>query len=154
MADYHIYLHSDQVSGQNKTTPYQNKESQNGGDSSFGAKQGLNIAKNVAQGNGVNMGVAALSKVAPWVAAFIVAGKITDRVLTTGFAHQEEYTGNYINNVNYNNFKAQFNAVFHPVQTALSIFHQQAQFNKQNKAIAQQNTLIGNSILKDFNIGV
>ena len=123
------------MSGKNKTTPYQSSSKESNGDSSFSAKQGLSIAKNVAQGNGANMGVAALSKVAPWVAAVIVAAKITDKVLSTGFAHQEEYTGNYINNVNYNNFKAQVNMIFHPVQTFLSIAHQQAQYNKQNKAI-------------------
>lgn len=154
MADYHIYLHGDGLNNKSETTPYQSYNMENDGDIPFNPNQYVNVAKNVAKGNGINMGVSALSKVAPWTIAAIVAAKVTDKVLTIGFAHQEEYTGNYINDVNYNNFKAQVHAYTHPIQTAFSLIHQQSQFNKYNKAIEQQNTLIGNSILKDFNIGV
>jgi len=156
MADYHIYLHSDTVSTGNKTTPRQNKVDANGEEPSNFAqvKKGFQIAKGVAQGQAVNMGVSALEKVAPYVAGVVAVAKITDKVLTTGFAHQEEYTGNFQNNVNYNNFKATMSAIFNPIGYALTIQHQQAQFRKQNIATQQQNTLLGNSVLKNFNIGV
>lgn len=156
-ADYHIYLHGVE-GGQSlgdKTKPF--SASQTSGAKSGSAFQtGVNYVQkgiNVAQNPG-STGVAALAKVAPWVAAVIAIAKITDKVLTTGFAHQEEYTGHYKNNVMYNNFKTTVNYFFHPVNTFLQISHQQAQYNKQNKEIAQQNRLIGDSILKDFNVGV
>ena len=152
--DYHIYLHSDTTnSGGNKTTPFSTK-TENGGGFATKAKKAYQTVKSVANGSVINTGVAALTKALPVVAGVIIAGKITDKILTTGFAHQQEYTGIYKNNVMWNNFKTNIHNILHPIQYALSVAHQNAQFNKQNKEIEQQNRLIGNSILKDFNIGV
>lgn len=151
--DYHIYLHSDTTnSGGNKTTPFSAKTNE----SSFATKinTGIKKVQGVLNGSVVNTGVAALTKAVPIVATALIVGKITDKVLTTGFAHQQEYTGVYKNNVNWNNFKNSIHNIFHPIQYGLSVLHQNAQINKQNKEIEQQNRLIGNSILKDFNIGV
>ena len=155
-ADYHIYLHdagsgSSGNGGGNKTTPFSAKQ-----DTPFSTKalKTVSQAKNMVNGGLVNTGVAALTKVIPAVAVAIAVAKVTDKILTTGFAHQREYTGYYKNDMNWNNFKAEFNAVMHPIRTVYNYFHQQAQFKKQNLHIEQQNRLIGNSILKDFNIGV
>lgn len=154
--DYHIYIHdpngaSGNGSG-NKTTPFSAKSS----DESFktAVQQPYSIAKGLASGNGVSMGVSALTKVAPWVAVVVAAITTTDKVLTTGFGHLEEYTGDYSYNVNYNNFKTKLGMVLHPVKTYMTTRHKDAQWKKQNKEITQQNRLIGNSILKDFNVGV
>ena len=155
--DYHIYIHdSNGASGNgsgNQTTPFSAKSSD---DESFrtAVQKPYSIAKGIASGNGVNMGVAALTKVAPWVAVAAAAINITDKVLTIGFSHVTEYTGNYDLEVGYNNFKTSFYNSLHPIKFWLSIKHQDAQFRKQNKQINEQNKLIGNSILKDFNIGV
>ena len=153
--DYHIYLHGVESgnSDSQKTAPFSSK-SESDGEFSTTAKQGFSVAKGIASGNGVNMGVAALTKVAPWVAVAAAAISITDKVLTIGFSHVTEYTGNYDLEVGYNNFKTSFYNSLHPVKFWLSIKHQDAQFRKQNKQITEQNKLIGNSILKDFNIGV
>lgn len=155
--DYHIYLHgnsSGSNGGGNQTKPFSAKDETSNETIKSIAKQNFGYTKSIATGGATNLGVAALSKVAPWIAAVVIAAKITDKVLTVGFAHQEEYTGNYKNNVMYNNFKSQFSALTNPIKTAFVVIHQQYQFEKQNKAITQQNRLIGNSILKDFNIGV
>ena len=157
MADYHIYLHGEgNGSSSNKTTPFSAKQENEstGIFQTAAASKAFSTAKTVASGGAVSTGVAALAKVFPWIAAVIAVAKITDHVISTGFAHQEEYTGNYANNMNYNNFKTLMSSYFHPVKAQLAYIHQQKQFEKQNKAIAQQNRLIGNSILKDFNIGV
>ena len=150
--DYHIYIHDTNSGSGNKTTPFSAKTNE----SSFATKINTGIKKiqGVLNGSVVNTGVAALSKAIPIVATALIVGKITDKVLTTGFAHQQEYTGVYKNNVNWNNFKNSIHNIFHPIQYGLSVLHQNAQINKQNKEIEQQNRLIGNSILKDFNIGV
>lgn len=157
--DYHIYLHGVESLG-DKTKPFSTRgeavqSSDSNGSGGFQvAKQAFSVTKDVASNGAVSVGVAALAKVAPWVAAFIVALKITDKIVTTGFAHQEEYTGHYNNNVMYNNVKTAFNTMLHPISFVLHTVHKQHQVDKQNKEIAQQNKLIGNSILKDFNIGV
>lgn len=150
--DYHIYIHDTNNGSGNKTTPFSAKTNE----SSFATKinTGIKKVQGVLNGSVVNTGVAALSKAIPIVAAALIVGKITDKVLTTGFAHQQEYTGVYKNNVNWNNFKNSIHNIFHPIQYGLSVLHQNAQINKQNKEIEQQNRLIGGSILKDFNIGV
>lgn len=150
--DYHIYIHDTNSGSGNKTTPFSAKTNE----ANFATKINTGIKKiqGVLNGSVVNTGVAALTKAVPIVATALIVGKITDKVLTTGFAHQQEYTGIYKNNVNWNNFKNSIHNIFHPIQYGLSVLHQNAQINKQNKEIEQQNRLIGNSILKDFNIGV
>ena len=150
--DYHIYIHDTNSGSGNKTTPFSAKTNE----SSFATKinTGIKKVQGVLNGSVVNTGVAALSKAIPIIATALIIGKITDKVLTTGFAHQEEYTGNYENNVNYNNFKAAISNAFHPIRTVLARVHMEKQVEKNNKEIAQQNRLIGNSIMKDFNIGV
>ena len=150
--DYHIYIHDTNSGSGNKTTPFSAKTNE----SSFATKinTGIKKVQGVLNSSVVNTGVAALTKAVPIVATALIVGKITDKVLTTGFAHQQEYTGVYKNNVNWNNFKNSIHNIFHPIQYGLSVLHQNAQINKQNKEIEQQNRLIGNSILKDFNIGV
>lgn len=147
---YHIYLHSDSSNvngGGNQTQPFSVKKEE-----SFSSS--LNQIKNAANSNIINTGAATLSKASPILAAVVAAAKITDRVLTVGFAHQEEYTGYYKNNMMWNNFKAHINIAVNPIRYILNIAHQNFQFDKKNKEIEQQNRLIGNSILKDFNIGV
>lgn len=155
MADYHIYLHTDApTSSGNQTKPFQNKET-TGGEDNFlpKASQVYGTAKGIVGGNGLNMGVAALSKVAPWVAVVVAIAKVGDKVLSTGFAHQEEYKGNYKNNVNYNNFKSMLGATFNPVGVGYSLIKQQYEIEKYNLAIQQQNKLIGNSILQNMKAG-
>lgn len=153
--DYHIYIHGEgNGSSGSKTAPFSTQQ-ENGKTSNFEtAKQAFGTASSIAQGNGVNMGVAALSKAYPAIAIAVAIYGVVDKVLTTGFAHQREYTGNYKNEMNYNNFKAKINMAVNPIGFVIKVAHQRAQFNKQNKEIAQQNRLIGNSILKDFNMGV
>lgn len=150
--DYHIYLHGIGGESGNKTTPFSAKTNE----SPFATKVNSTIKKvqNIASGSLVNTGVSALTKAVPIVATALILGKVADKVITTGFAHQQEYTGVYKNNVNWNNFKNSIHNIFHPIQYGLSVLHQNAQINKQNREIEQQNRLIGNSILKDFNIGV
>ena len=152
--DYHIYIHdSNGASGNgsgNKTTPFSQKEE------SFPSKfsKAFSGAKDIGKNYGIDTSAASLKKVVPWIAVSTAVVKTVEGVLSTGFAHQEEYTGKYENNVNFQNFRAGVNFVFHPFKSFLAIAHRNAQIDKTNKQIEQQNRLIGNSILKDFNVGV
>ena len=158
--DYHIYLHSEGTSGGlnssgNKTQPFSKTQSQESGNAfSTGIKTAFSTTKNIINGGAVNTGVSYLTKVAPYVAVVVAGIGVADKILTTGFAHQEEYTGNYKNNMQYNNFKTVLRIFTNPIGYARSAIHTHFQYNKQNKEIIEQNRLIGNSILKDFNIGV
>lgn len=153
--DYHIYLHSEgNGSSGNKTTPFSSREDNENSAFQNITSTAFNGAKTIASGNAVNTGVATLGKIAPVVALTVVSIKVLDKIMTIGLSHVAEYTGNYKYSVDYNNFKTEMYNAIHPIRYWLSIQHQRAQFNKQNKEIAQQDKLIGNSILKDFNIGV
>ena len=90
----------------------------------------------------------------PWVAVIIAIAKTADKVVSTGFAHQAEYTGHYENSTAYNNFKTIMGNVMNPVGFAKNLVHRNFQINKQNKEIAEQNKLLGGSVIKDFNVGV
>jgi len=155
MADYHIYLHSEENgSSGSKTKPFSAKENENKGEGFTAVRQAFSTAKNAVTGGAASMGVAALTKVVPWIAIGVVIAKTTEQVLVTGFSHQEEYTGNYRNAVNAHNSLATLSMYLNPIGTIKQFLHKEAQFKKQNTEITQQNRLIGNTILKDFNIGV
>ena len=155
--DYHIYLHSEENgSSGNKIQPFSTRErtQDNGGAFATKVQKAYSTGSTVASGSAATTGAAALMKVVPWLAIIYIAWKVTDKVLSTGFAHQAEYTANYENNVNYNNFKTITGYVLNPLSLAKTTIHSRKQYEKQNKEIAQQNRLLGDSVLKDFNIGV
>lgn len=158
--DYHIYLHGDSSgssSGGNQTKPFSvSKATTTGSGAAFATKvqKAYSVGSTAASGSVASTGAAALMKVVPWLAVIYIAWKVTDKVLSTGFAHQAEYTANYENNVNYNNFKTIAGYVLNPLSLAKVTIHSRKQYEKQNKEIAQQNRLLGDSVLKDFNIGV
>lgn len=143
--DYHIYLHG--VGGtelQSKTKPFTYK------DSPFKPRESQSVEDNQM----TETGAASLSKVAPYVAVAIAVAKVSDKILTTGFAHLSEYTGHYEYEMNYNNFKTALNHVFNPVGYLKQIIHRNAQWNKQNIAIAEERQLLGDTLYKNQKIGV
>lgn len=151
--DYHIYLHgAERASGGNQTKPFSTRKEEDRSFSSFSTL--ASTSSTMAKGQMASTGASAITKAVPWVAAIVAAVKVVDHVLSTGFEHQEEYTGNFRNNVNYNNFKTILHNVVNPINFVLRSAHQNAQYRKQNIEIEQQRNLIGDSILKDFNIGV
>ena len=153
-ADYHIYLHSDSNGGSRSTGGGHTKPFSVKKDESFGSmiQPAKQLMSNVANGNVVNTGVSALAKIAPWVAVVVAAVKIADKVVTTGFAHQEEYTGNYTNNVVYNNFKTQLSNAMNPIGWARKLVHNEFQFHKRELAREQEKVLLGNSTLQDIGV--
>lgn len=158
MADYHIYLHSNESENGSKTTPFSARSSSesNGNFAPSKVASGISSAKAYASGSqgAGSTGVAALAKAVPWLAVIYAVAKVIDYVVDTGFTHAEDYTGMYKYSVGYNNFKTHLSHVLNPIGFGFSVIHKNKQIEKQNKEITQQNKLIGNSILKDFNIGV
>lgn len=154
--DYNIYIHSNEGTGSNlrKTTiPFANQESVD--DNAFQTVQkGIKEAEEIATngfGGIINTGVAKLGKAFPIVAGVVMAGVVTDKVMTTGFGHLESYTGNFEYAMGYNNFKAAVGRALNPIGTYFKAKHIQAEANKQNDAIMKQNRLFG---LTQTKIGV
>ena len=160
--DYNIWIHGNMVSnpGVKNTTPFESRQGAEDGESESLApfvanaiKTGENIAtqgfKSVA-----SKGVAALTKAIPWVAVAVVAGTIIDKVVGTGFNHLEDYTGDYRYSMTYDNAKTWIGNVLNPVGAALKVAHFDKQAEKERRRIAEENKLIGNSIIGKVKIGV
>lgn len=152
MADYKIYIHSYAEGGGTTapTKPWDNQPS-NGETSPF------EVAENAIQktqqfatsgfSSAANTGVATLSRAFPAVALAVVAAKVAESILTTGFQHVETYTGHYEYSMGFNNFKTAVSNAFNPMGVWFKNMHREYQFNLQNKRIEQERTLVGNSIL-------
>ena len=166
MADYNIYIHANGSGGggnaTSKTTPWSNQEGSGGGGGDESSV--FQTAQNVlSKGEGfatsgfsgvVNQGISKLSKAYPWVGLVVAAGVVVDKVLTTGFQHVETYTGDYRYACGYNDLKAVVNAGLNPVGAYLNHEHRRKEFNKQNKKIEQEQTLVGNSMFNTSKRGV
>lgn len=149
MPDYNIYIHGsgDSSSGSQakvKTTPIDNRED-NESVAPF-IQKGMQNAYGIMQGNTggyVGEGIAALSKVSPWIALAVTAIKITDNILTTGSQHWETYTGDYRFSMEYNNFKTLVGNFINPIKTVMTGFSRQKAYELQNRVIEQERTLVG-----------
>ena len=153
--DYHIYIHGENGNGGgNNTQTFSARKEQGMSFPTGEVKQAFSTVKTMASGGALNTGVAALAKAVPWVAIAVAIVKGVDKVISTGFAHQEEYTGNYKNSMHYNNFKTIAGNVLNPIGYFRTTIQKEFQMKKQNKEIEQQNRLVGDAILKDFNMGI
>jgi len=148
MADYHIYLHSNEGSSlQSNLQPKDSKESMGG---AFSAKAAYNeVSQFMSSGfsSAINTGVAALSKALPVIAVAAIAVKVADSVVETGFHHLESYTGNYQYSMQYNNFKTIFGMVLNPYKAIKSQLHIQAEQKKFNDKQREYRTLMGESYI-------
>lgn len=144
MADYHIYLHSNEK--QSLASHTQPKEEVMDGAFSSNLKSAFGQAQTFATSgfsSYIQTGVAALSKAIPFVAAVVVAAKITDKVLTTGFGHLESYTGHYEYAMGYNNFKTNMNMAINPIGTLIRQTHIDKQNEMHNKRQNEIRSLYG-----------
>lgn len=146
MADYHIYLHSDE--GNSLSSNVQPKEETMGG--SFKPMTIINKANQFMSSgfsSTVNSGVATLTKAVPYVAIAVFAAKVTEKVLETGFHHLESYAGNYKYSMEYNNFKTVMGIVMNPVslvEKSVHLMFEQKKFNDKQK---EYRTLMGESYI-------
>ena len=148
MADYHIYLHCNEgTSLQSNVQPKDSKESMGG---AFSVKAAYNkISQFASSGfsSVINTGVSALTKAVPIVAGVMIAGKIVDSVLETGFHHLESYAGNYKYSMEYNNFKTVAGMIINPVKAAQTQMHLHFEQKKFNDKQREYRTLMGESYI-------
>ena len=160
MADYNIYLHNvggDSSGLSNKTTPFANQSESPVESFSGNTKNFINQAQQFSNNgfsNIVQQGVAALSKVVPWVAVVVLAAKITDKVLTTIGDTQATYFGETQFKMGWNNVKTIMSNVINPFGYAKSIIQQNLENRKQNFQTQATNMLVGNSLINTTNRGI
>ena len=148
MADYHIYLHSNEGNSlASNTQPKDAEESMGGVFTAKSVFKGVQQFANSGFSSAINTGVAALSKAVPIVAAAVIGIKVIDSVLTTGFKHLESYTGNYQYSMEYNNFKTNIGYAINPIKLLkkqMEIHFESQKFNNKQK---EYRTLMGESYI-------
>ena len=151
MADYHIYIHSENGSG-NKTQPFSTRK-----DQPFIANQNaITTEKSEALESisGIEGGTSSVTKVAAVIAVAKIIHSLADKVLTTGFSHLTEYTGHYEYEMAFNNYKTSISNTLHPIKTIQKLIHRNKQFEKNNIRIAEEAKVIGKTVYSDYKIGV
>lgn len=144
MADYHIYLHSEEGSSLASNT--QPKEEAMGG--VFKPDTFIKQTKkwgNMSAGGLFETGAAELATAHPYAALAVAATKGTEKVLSMGFQHLASYTGNYEYSMEFNNFMTIINMT--PVSLAyrlIKIHFQTKKFNEQQAAFRE---LMGENFL-------
>lgn len=142
--DYHIYLHSDKESTLASNT--QPKEDSLGG--AFKSKVKGDFTSEIASGGEM------LSKISSTAAIVVAVAKVVDKVLTTGFEHLSNYTGQYQYSMAMNNFNTQMRNVFNPFGLAKQVIHRELEFNKQNQEIQLQSQLLGETVFSVKKVGL
>lgn len=161
MPDHKIYIYTDggiqaTGSGSDAFKPFSNKEKkdESSADSVLGVINGAQGMMTSGFQPLISGGIAAFTKVFPYVAVAVAAVHITDKVVTTGANHLEEYKGDYRHDMFWNNLKTGLGNSINPIGLFLNQQHKNAQFQKRNAEIQMQRTLIGNTIVNDGKIGV
>ena len=145
---YHIYLHSNEGNSLASNTQPKSAEESMGG--AFSVKSAFKGAQQFASSgfsSTINTGVSALSKAVPAVAVAVIAAKVIDSVLETGFKHLQSYTGNYQYSMGYNNFKTVVGYIINPVsllKKSMELHFEQQKFNDKQK---EYRTLMGESTI-------
>ena len=159
MPNHNIYIYANQGSGNNggntQFTPFGARDKDGmSGDQIMSAYGKVSSFANGGFSSAINGGIGMLVRASPYIAAAVVAAKVTDKVVTTGFDHLEEYVGDYRFDMAWNNFKTSLTNSINPVGLMFKQAHRHFQFQKRNKEIQMQRTLIGNTLINDGKIGV
>ena len=128
MADYHIYLHSNEGNSLASNTQPKDAEESMGG--VFVPKtfiKDVNKYANMSASGLFKTGAAELAKVYPQAALAVAAVKGTEKILSTGFEHLQSYTGNYEFSMEFNNFMTIIN------MTPVSVIYKSIKLNYQTK---------------------
>ena len=139
MADYHIYLHSNEGNSLASNTQPKDAEESMGG--VFVPKTFIKDANKIANMSASGLfktGAAELAKVYPQAALAVAAVKGTEKILSTGFEHLQSYTGNYEFSMEFNNFMTIINMT--PVSViykSIKINHQTKKFNDKQQAFRE-----------------
>lgn len=128
MPDYHIWIHGNGIDGENGGSPFKPQTLQKQSDLS-------NFQTLINE--------SFVEKASPYVAIGLAVAKTTDKILTTGFDHLSNFTGNYQYSMAFNNVKSFIGATLNPVGVAYNTIKRTFEINKYEKRVNEQRQLVG-----------
>ena len=157
--DYNIYIHSPFGQGNDfsQTKPWTTASA--AGSQTSAQDTGISSSVNTAFGTMskfsnpdslVGMGITALTKVAPWIAAAAVVVSVTDKVITHAIDFGTMQTGNYKAQIEYSNFKQTMSNMLRPFSSSFNYFRNEEQIRIQNQRRMMQRELLGDSIINSY----
>lgn len=144
--DHHIYIHSEEKSTLASNT--QPKE-----DTLGGAFKPTQKAEDKELQELLNGGASSLTKINAGVGVAIGAAVTIDKVLTTGFGHLADFTGQYQYAMGINNFNTTIKHIVNPIGYVKQVIHREAEWNKINQSRELQSQLLGATIY-DKKVGI
>ena len=157
MADYNIYIHSDNANGPSSPTqPW----SSSGGwfqgmswDSGSQAKaQTIQAATNVAANPDglVTYGIAAFAKAIPWIAAAYAVLKLAEQVTSAAISFYGPATGDYKSSVEFSNFETKKGWLLQPFSTLVNHRRTLIEIENENAKRYEQRLLLGDSVINSY----
>lgn len=166
MADYNIYIHAIGTGGStanNPTIPWSARE---GGEavsptsafpSNFGA-DGAGAAKAIIKASAIaqnpdsilGQAVSSIAKAIPFVAAAYAVVKLGTGIVDTCYEYQTLYTGDYRNQIGWQNFKNRFANILTPVSSSINANKTETQWRIENSKRSQQRELLGDSVINSY----
>lgn len=169
MPDYNIYIHAigtGSASGESPTTPWSARESVGGafsqtqsmsnggnvGGASFSAARFVARAANAAQNpdSVVSSAFAKVAQIFPWVLAAYACVKLGETIIDNVIDFQTIDSGDYRNQIQWQDFKKSISNVFSPISSTISHFKTERQWARENQRRVQERDLLGDSVINSY----
>ena len=156
MPDYNIYIHSANGSSSSPTKPWHAGNTQT---SSINENnQAINTAYkvisyvNYAQNPDtlIQKGVNTIEKAVPWVAVAKAVVNIVDGAISSAIDYGALETGDYRNNIEWENFKTKAKNILHPFGTLTNYLKIKNRIRIDNYRISEHRMLLGDSDINSY----
>ena len=160
--DYNIYIHDSTGGSQNGsfTVPWGSLQKEQSPTTSWQSPEEQDMNFNLKNGSVksfIDMGVGALGKAIPQVAAAFAVIKLgelvvkgIDKVIETGLPFYETATGDYMLGTQYHNMKNFLNSLTHPMSTALNALRNYQAITVNNQRKSYNRELLGDSLINTY----
>jgi len=156
MADYNIYIHSDQSNGSSSKTSAWNSDMKPSDETSSWegkAQQVIGYAQN--PDSLVSKGISTIARAIPAVAVAFAVVKLVDKVITTSNSFISTESGDYRSTTIYSNFKGLLKTTLTPFSTTINYLQGEQALRIENRSREQYRELLGDSIINSYsNYGV
>lgn len=148
--DYNIYIRSVEGGGyQNPTMPWDNRESPTMPWRPEGMSKVVSTLSN--PDSLVSMGIGAIAKAVPYVAAAIIVAKAAQSVYSNIIIpHETMVTGDYRRSVAYANFQNEMHRIFSPFSHQVQTQKARLEMKIEDAKRAQNRLLVGDSELNAY----
>lgn len=169
MPDYNIYIHAIGNSGgfnQNPTTPWSARDSVGGafsqtqsnsnsgdiGSASVNAARIVARVANTAQNpdSVVSSALSVIGRAFPWILAAYACVKLGETIIDNALDFQTIESGDYRNQVQWQDFKKGVSNVLHPISSTINHFKVERQWARENQRRVQERDLLGDSVINSY----